>query len=58
MTPEDVAGVAAAVKDAAARGGTVKMVGTGHCFTAIAVAEDVLLRPDACAASPRSTARR
>ena len=47
VTPEDVAGVAAAVKDAAARGGTVKMVGTGHSFTPIAVAEDVLLRPDA-----------
>ena len=46
VTPRDVAGVAAAVKDAAARGGTVKMVGTGHSFTPIAVADDVLLRPD------------
>ena len=46
LTPRDAAEVASAVKEAAARGGTVKTVGTGHSFTAIAAADDVLLRPD------------
>jgi L-gulonolactone oxidase len=47
LTPRDAGEVAAAVKEAAARGGTVKTVGTGHSFTAIAAADDVLLRLDA-----------
>jgi len=46
LTPRDVAEVADAVLAARAAGRTVKMVGTGHSFTAIAAAEGVMLRPE------------
>ncbi|MBD8869633.1 D-arabinono-1,4-lactone oxidase [Nocardioides donggukensis] len=45
-TPTGTADVVAAVRAAAERGGTVKMVGTGHSFTAISAPEDLMLRPD------------
>lgn len=45
-TPAAASEVTEAVRDAAARGGTVKMVGTGHSFTAISAPEDVMLRPE------------
>ena len=45
-SPASPAEVAAAVVDARAKGLTVKMVGSGHSFTGIAVADGVLLRPD------------
>ncbi|GAA3925571.1 D-arabinono-1,4-lactone oxidase [Actinomadura viridis] len=44
-SPRTTAEVAAAVRAAAAEGRTVRMTGTGHSFTAAAVAEGVLLRP-------------
>ena len=40
LTPGSVDEVAAAVKDASAAGRRVKAVGSGHSFTAIAVADD------------------
>ncbi|MBZ5741367.1 D-arabinono-1,4-lactone oxidase [Nocardioides mangrovi] len=43
--PADVAGVVAAVERARAEGTTVKMVGTGHSFTAISAPEHTMLRP-------------
>ena len=46
LTPRDVPEVADAVLAARAAGRTVKMVGTGHSFTAIAAAEGVMLRPE------------
>ncbi|WP_119732188.1 D-arabinono-1,4-lactone oxidase [Thermomonospora amylolytica] len=46
LAPRGTEEVAAAVRDAAARGLTVRMTGTGHSFTGAAVAEGVLLRPD------------
>ena len=45
--PRSTEDVATAVRAAREAGRTVKMVGTGHSFTAIAVAEDTLLLPDA-----------
>jgi L-gulonolactone oxidase len=48
-TPRSVDEVAALVRSTAERGGTVKMVGSGHSFTPIAVAEDVQLRPEGLA---------
>ncbi|WP_439033009.1 D-arabinono-1,4-lactone oxidase [Gordonia terrae] len=41
MSPSSAAGIADIVRDAAARGGTVKTVGAGHSFSPIAVADDV-----------------
>ena len=46
-TPADPAAVAAEVRRAAETGGTLKMVGTGHSFTAISAPEGTMLRPDA-----------
>lgn len=45
LTPTGTADVVAAVRDAAGRGGTVKMVGAGHSFTPIGAPEDVMLSP-------------
>ncbi|WP_110205422.1 D-arabinono-1,4-lactone oxidase [Nocardioides daejeonensis] len=44
--PVDAAAVVAAVTRAAESGRQVKMVGTGHSFTAISAPEDVMLRPE------------
>jgi FAD-linked oxidoreductase len=44
--PADTAAVVTAVERARARGGTVKMVGSGHSFTAIAAPEGAMLAPD------------
>ena len=46
LTPRDVPEVADAVVAARAAGRTVKMVGTGHSFTAIGAPEGVMLRPE------------
>ena len=46
LTPRDVGEVVDAVVAAHRQGGTVKMVGSGHSFTDIAVAVGLLLRPD------------
>ncbi|WP_230487200.1 D-arabinono-1,4-lactone oxidase [Nocardioides anomalus] len=46
VTPASADDVAEEVRRAAESGGTVKMVGTGHSFTAIAAPEGTLLRPD------------
>jgi FAD-linked oxidoreductase len=45
-TPADAGDVVAEVHRALEDGTTVKMVGTGHSFTAIAAPKDTLLRPD------------
>ncbi|MGZ4465373.1 MAG: D-arabinono-1,4-lactone oxidase [Nocardioides sp.] len=45
--PRDTAAVVAAVERARADGTTVKMVGTGHSFTAISAPEHTMLRPGA-----------
>ncbi len=45
--PRSAEDVVAAVRAARAAGHTAKMVGTGHSFTPIAVADDTLLLPDA-----------
>jgi L-gulono-1,4-lactone dehydrogenase len=45
-TPASVADLQAEVRRAAESRRTVKMVGTGHSFTAIARPEDVMLRPE------------
>jgi FAD-linked oxidoreductase len=45
VTPRSTAEVAAAVRQAADDGLTVRMAGTGHSFTGAAVAPGVLLRP-------------
>lgn len=45
LTPREVPDVVRAVEEARARGGTVKMPGSGHSFTAIAAPEDTLLHP-------------
>jgi len=44
-TPADAGGVVAEVRRALDERGTVKMVGTGHSFTAVAAPEGTLLRP-------------
>jgi FAD-linked oxidoreductase len=44
-TPGDVGAVVAAVERARGEGTTVKMVGTGHSFTAISAPEHTMLRP-------------
>jgi L-gulonolactone oxidase len=46
LTPRDVGEVVDAVVAARGQGLTVKMVGSGHSFTDIAVADGMLLRPD------------
>jgi FAD-linked oxidoreductase len=43
----DTEGVVAEVRRALETGGTVKMVGTGHSFTAVSAPEGTMLRPDA-----------
>ncbi|MGW4637314.1 D-arabinono-1,4-lactone oxidase [Sphaerisporangium sp. NPDC004334] len=46
-TPASAGEVSQAVRDAAARGLRVRMVGTGHSFTGVAITDGILLRPDA-----------
>jgi L-gulono-1,4-lactone dehydrogenase len=46
LMPADSTQVVEAVRSARARGLRVKMVGTGHSFTDIAVTDGLLLRPD------------
>ncbi|MFA6298858.1 MAG: D-arabinono-1,4-lactone oxidase [Nocardioides sp.] len=46
-SPPDVAAVVAAVERARTEGTTVKMIGTGHSFTAISAPEHTMLRPGA-----------
>ncbi|HEX2551578.1 MAG TPA: D-arabinono-1,4-lactone oxidase [Nocardioidaceae bacterium] len=43
--PMDTAAVVTAIEKARAEGGTVKMVGTGHSFTAISAPEGTMLTP-------------
>jgi L-gulono-1,4-lactone dehydrogenase len=45
-TPRSTGDVAAAVREAADDGLTVRMTGTGHSFTPVAVTDGLLLRPD------------
>ncbi len=45
-TPADTGVVVAEVRRALETGGTVKMVGTGHSFTAVSAPEGTMLRPD------------
>jgi FAD-linked oxidoreductase len=45
LTPTSVDGVVGAVTAARRDGSTVKMVGTGHSFTAISAPRDTMLRP-------------
>ncbi|MGW2144804.1 D-arabinono-1,4-lactone oxidase [Nonomuraea bangladeshensis] len=45
--PASVADVVRAVRDAAASGRRVRMVGTGHSFTGVALTDGVMLRPHA-----------
>lgn len=44
-TPSSVRDVARAVQDAAASGRRVRMVGTGHSFTGVAITDGIMLRP-------------
>ncbi|GAA1503169.1 D-arabinono-1,4-lactone oxidase [Sphaerisporangium rubeum] len=46
-TPASTDDVAAAVRDAAARGLRVRMTGTGHSFTGVALTDGLMLRPEA-----------
>lgn len=46
LTPRDAADVVDAVVAAHSQGLTVKMVGSGHSFTDVAVTDGLLLRPD------------
>ncbi len=46
-TPASAADVARAVRDAAKTGRRVRMVGTGHSFTGVALTDGIMLRPDA-----------
>ncbi|MFJ2029782.1 D-arabinono-1,4-lactone oxidase [Streptosporangium sp. NPDC087985] len=46
-TPSSTEEVARAVRDVGASGRRVRMVGTGHSFTGIALTDGLLLRPDA-----------
>ncbi|NUR91785.1 MAG: FAD-binding protein [Nonomuraea sp.] len=45
-TPAGVADVVQAVRDAAAGGRRVRMVGTGHSFTGVALTDGIMLRPE------------
>ncbi|GAA3656731.1 D-arabinono-1,4-lactone oxidase [Nonomuraea antimicrobica] len=46
-TPASVPDVVRAVRDAAASGRRVRMVGTGHSFTGVALTDGIMLRPGA-----------
>ncbi|MEV6859606.1 D-arabinono-1,4-lactone oxidase [Streptosporangium subroseum] len=46
-TPSSVEEVARAVRDGAATGRRVRMIGTGHSFTGVALTDGLLLRPNA-----------
>ncbi|GGK72883.1 FAD-linked oxidoreductase [Sphaerisporangium melleum] len=46
-TPAGAQDVVRAVRDAARRGTRVRMVGTGHSFTGVALTDGIMLRPDA-----------
>ena len=46
-TPSSVEEVARAVQDGAATGRRVRMIGTGHSFTGVALTDGLLLRPNA-----------
>lgn len=46
VAPRDTAEVAALVTEAAAQGTRVKMIGSGHSFTDVAVTDGWLMRPD------------
>jgi FAD-linked oxidoreductase len=46
-TPSSVEEVARAVQDGAASGRRVRMIGTGHSFTGVALTDGLLLRPNA-----------
>ena len=58
LTPRDAGEVASAVTEAASRGGTVKMVGTGHSFTAIAARRRRAAAPGRAARHHRGRPRR
>ncbi|GII76399.1 FAD-linked oxidoreductase [Sphaerisporangium rufum] len=45
-TPATTAEVVQAVRDAARRGVRVRMTGTGHSFTGVALTDGIMLRPD------------
>lgn len=45
-TPSSVEDVVRAVRDAARTGRRVRMVGTGHSFTAVALTDGIMLRPE------------
>ncbi|TMR99250.1 D-arabinono-1,4-lactone oxidase [Nonomuraea basaltis] len=45
--PASVADVVRAVRDAAAAGRRVRMIGTGHSFTGVALTDGIMLRPHA-----------
>ncbi|MFC4006810.1 D-arabinono-1,4-lactone oxidase [Nonomuraea purpurea] len=46
-TPADVADVVRAVRDAAVEGQRIRMVGTGHSFTGVALTDGIMLSPAA-----------
>jgi FAD-linked oxidoreductase len=46
-TPASTADVVRAVRDAAAGGRRLRMVGTGHSFTGVALTDGIMLRPEA-----------
>lgn len=58
VSPSTTEGLAEVVRRAAADGLKVKAAGTGHSFTAAAVTDGVLIRPDRLTGSARSTVRR
>ncbi|MGW2153367.1 D-arabinono-1,4-lactone oxidase [Nonomuraea sp. NPDC001699] len=45
-TPTSVADVVQAVRDASAAGRRLRMVGTGHSFTGVALTDGIMLRPE------------
>ncbi|MFI7421631.1 D-arabinono-1,4-lactone oxidase [Nonomuraea sp. NPDC049684] len=45
-TPASVADVVQAVRDASAAGRRLRMVGTGHSFTGVALTDGIMLRPE------------
>ncbi|NUP03061.1 MAG: FAD-binding protein [Nonomuraea sp.] len=45
-TPSSVTDVVQAVRDAASAGRRVRMVGTGHSFTGVALTDGIMLRPE------------
>ncbi|GGS68882.1 D-arabinono-1,4-lactone oxidase [Nonomuraea spiralis] len=48
-TPASVADVVQAVRDASAAGRRLRMVGTGHSFTGVALTDGIMLRPEGLA---------